>query len=161
MRYDTNTEEDLKDPSIKSVLLQNLYFTKQYCVGFTYICDYFGTNKLWDLFLLCISKPKITKILDENSFKTDEIQNLASRPQGPRKELSEMFQKIYGIKPPFFLVNHYSRTRFLEPEFLEPDFSNQISKNCKNQGRRIKGPLHESGPSSFASDGDFQPDFVQ
>ena len=30
---------------------------------------------------------------------------------------------IYGIKPPFFLVNHFSRTRF-----LEPDFSNQISR---------------------------------
>ena len=29
---------------------------------------------------------------------------------------------IYGIKPSFFLVNHFSRTRF-----LEPDFSNQIS----------------------------------
>ena len=25
---------------------------------------------------------------------------------------------IYGIKPPFFLVNHFSRTRFLEPDFL-------------------------------------------
>ena len=41
---------------------------------------------------------------------------------------------IYGIKPPFFLVNHFSRTRF-----LEPDFSNQISRNCKIRGRRIKG----------------------
>ena len=30
---------------------------------------------------------------------------------------------IYSIKPPFFLVNHFSRTRF-----LEPDFSNQISQ---------------------------------
>ena len=30
---------------------------------------------------------------------------------------------IYGIKPPFFLVNHFSRTRF-----LKPDFSNQISR---------------------------------
>ena len=30
---------------------------------------------------------------------------------------------IYGKKPPFFLVNHFSRTRF-----LEPDFSNQISR---------------------------------
>ena len=57
---------------------------------------------------------------------------------------------IYGIKPPFFLVNHFSRTRFLEPDFsnqisrtrfLEPDFLNQISKNCKNRGRRIKGPV--------------------
>ena len=25
---------------------------------------------------------------------------------------------IYGIKPPFFLVNHFSRTRFLKPDFL-------------------------------------------
>ena len=25
---------------------------------------------------------------------------------------------IYGIKPPFFLVNHFSWTRFLEPLFL-------------------------------------------
>ena len=30
---------------------------------------------------------------------------------------------IYGIKPPFFLVNHFSRTRF-----LEPDFSNHFSR---------------------------------
>ena len=30
---------------------------------------------------------------------------------------------IYIIKPPFFLVNHFPRTRF-----LEPDFSNQISR---------------------------------
>ena len=30
---------------------------------------------------------------------------------------------IYGIKPPFFLVNHLSRTIF-----LQPDFSNQISR---------------------------------
>merc|ERR1719203_2634786 len=25
---------------------------------------------------------------------------------------------IYSVKPPFFLVNHFSRTRFLEPDFL-------------------------------------------
>ena len=30
---------------------------------------------------------------------------------------------IYCVKPPFFLVNHFSWTRF-----LEPDFSNQISR---------------------------------
>ena len=30
---------------------------------------------------------------------------------------------IYIIKPPFFLVNHFSRTRF-----LEPDFSNHFSR---------------------------------
>ena len=30
---------------------------------------------------------------------------------------------IYSIKPPFFLVNHFSRTRF-----LEPDFSNHFSR---------------------------------
>ena len=37
-------KEDPKDPSIKSVLLRNLYFPKQYCVRFTYICDYFGNG---------------------------------------------------------------------------------------------------------------------
>ena len=44
--YDTNTitKEDPKDPSIKSVLLRNLYFPKQYCVRFTYMCDYFGNG---------------------------------------------------------------------------------------------------------------------
>ena len=54
--------------------------------------------------------------------------------------------QIYGIKPPFFLVNHFSRTRFLvdlwslffcqplfsnqipRTIFLEPDFLNQISQ---------------------------------
>ena len=64
---------------------------------------------------------------------------------------------IYFINPPVFLVNHFSRTRkknsslqnhfswtrFFKPNFLnqifEPDFSNQISKYCKNWGRRIKG----------------------
>ena len=30
---------------------------------------------------------------------------------------------IYSIKPPFFLVNHFSRTRF-----FEPDFSNHFSR---------------------------------
>ena len=25
---------------------------------------------------------------------------------------------IYSVKPPFFLVNHFSRTRFLKPDFL-------------------------------------------
>ena len=30
---------------------------------------------------------------------------------------------IHGIKPPFFLVNHFSQTRF-----LEPDFSNHFSR---------------------------------
>ena len=60
----------------------------------------------------------------------------------------------------FFLVNHFSQTRkkvdlwyktiffsgqplFLNQispnRFLLPDFSNQISKNCRNRGRRIKG----------------------
>ena len=37
-------------------------------------------------------------------------------------------------KTTFFLVNHFSRTVFLEPYFL-----NQISKNCKKRGCRIKG----------------------
>ena len=37
-------------------------------------------------------------------------------------------------KTTFFLFNHFSR-----PRFLEPDFLNQISKNCKKWGRRIKG----------------------
>ena len=54
---------------------------------------------------------------------------------------------ICSINPPVFLVNHFSRTRkknlslqnhFSWTRFLEPDFSNQISKNCKNGGRRIK-----------------------
>ena len=43
---------------------------------------------------------------------------------------------VYGINSPCFLVNHFSWTTF-----LEPDFSNQISTNCKNRGRRIKGPM--------------------
>ena len=36
---------------------------------------------------------------------------------------------IYGIKPSFFLVNHFSRTRFLEPYF-----SNHISRTAKIEG---------------------------
>ena len=50
------------------------------------------------------SKLKITKILNENPLKIDEIQNLASAtskmaswPQGPRKGLSEFFQKIHFL----------------------------------------------------------------
>jgi len=49
----------------------------------------------------------------------------------------------------FFLVDHFSptwkkldlwyKTTISRTRFLEPDFSNQISKNCKNRGRRIKG----------------------
>ena len=45
-------------------------------------------------------KPKTTKILNENSLKIDEIQNLASAtlkmassPRGPQKGHSEIFQK--------------------------------------------------------------------
>ena len=49
---------------------------------------------------------------------------------------------IYTIKPPFFLLNHLTRTTF-----LEPDFSNKISTNCKNRGRRIKGPVR--GPPAL------------
>ena len=48
------------------------------------------------------SKLKITKILNENPWKLDEIQNLASAtskmassPQGSQKGLSEFFQKIH------------------------------------------------------------------
>ena len=48
------------------------------------------------------SKSKTTKILNENFFKLDEIQNLASAtlkmtswPQQPRKGLSGFFQKIH------------------------------------------------------------------
>ena len=44
------------------------------------------------------------------------------------------FLWIYGTKPSFFLVIHFSRTRFLKPYFL-----NQISKKCKNRACRIKG----------------------
>ena len=65
----------------------------------------------------------------------------------------------------FFLVNHFSptwkklelwyKTTFFSGQplfsnqiswtrFLEPDFSNQISKNCKNQGRKIKGWVDQS-----------------
>ena len=64
----------------------------------------------------------------------------------------------------FFLVNHFSRTikkvdlyykttffsgqplfsnHFSQTRFLEPYFSNQISTNSKNQGRRINGPRPE------------------
>ena len=50
------------------------------------------------------SKLKIMKILNENSLKIDEIQNLASTtskmaswPWGPQKGLSEFFQKIHFL----------------------------------------------------------------
>jgi hypothetical protein len=50
------------------------------------------------------SKLKTTKILNENSLKIDEIQNLASAtskmaswPRGPRKGLCEFFQKIHFL----------------------------------------------------------------
>ena len=39
--------------------------------------------------------------------------------------------------------NQKKKSEFAEPisltRFLEPDFLNQISKNCKNRGHRIKG----------------------
>ena len=42
----------------------------------------------------------------------------------------------------FFLVNHFSRTRkkirVCRTTFLEPDVSNQISKNCKMQKLRAQ-----------------------
>ena len=48
---------------------------------------------------------------------------------------------IFFSGQPLF-SNQISRTRF-----LEPDFSNHISKNCKNWGRRIKGWVYwESEP---------------
>ena len=50
------------------------------------------------------SKLKITKILNENPLKIDEIQNLASAtskmaswPRGSQKGLSEFFQKIHFL----------------------------------------------------------------
>ena len=50
------------------------------------------------------SKIKTPKILNENLLKIDEIQNLASAtskmaswPRGPRKGLSEFFQKIHFL----------------------------------------------------------------
>ena len=50
------------------------------------------------------SKLETTKILNKNSLKIDEIQNLASAtaktaswPQGPRKGLSEFFQKTHFL----------------------------------------------------------------
>ena len=46
------------------------------------------------------------------------------------------FSWIYSMKSHFFLVNHFFQTKFLKPYF-----SNQISKNCKNRGFRIKGSL--------------------
>ena len=53
---------------------------------------------------------------------------------------------IYSIKPSFFLVNQFSRTRF-----FQPDFSNQISMNCKNQGCRIKGWVVRPGCEHFST----------
>ena len=41
---------------------------------------------------------------------------------------------IYSIKPPFYLFNHFSRTRF-----LEPDFSNHFSTTFQKSGCRING----------------------
>ena len=43
---------------------------------------------------------------------------------------------IYGIKPPFFLVNHFSRTRFLEPLF-----SNHFSTLFQKSGCRLNGRM--------------------
>ena len=64
-----------------------------------------------------------------------------------QNQFSPTWKKVdISINPPFFLVNHFSRTRkkirVCRTTFLEPDFSNQISKNCKNRGRIIKGWLH-------------------
>ena len=41
---------------------------------------------------------------------------------------------IYGIKTPFFLVNHFSQTRF-----LKPDFSNHFSTLFQKNGFRLNG----------------------
>ena len=73
-----------------------------------------------------------------------------------------VLEKWFGKLGFFFLVNHFSPTwkkqdlwyktslfpgqplfsnQISQTRFLEPDFLNQISKNCKNRGRRIKGWL--------------------
>ena len=43
---------------------------------------------------------------------------------------------IYSIKPPFFLVNHFSRTRF-----PEPSFQNHFSTLFQKSGCRLNGRL--------------------
>ena len=61
------------------------------------VCHFLGR---WGCPGQTTSKSKMTKILNENLLKLDEIQNLASAaskmtswPQRPRKGLSELFQK--------------------------------------------------------------------
>ena len=63
-------------------------------------------------------------------------------------------KKVVDRKKNLSLQNHFSPARKKNPSlqnhfsqtiFLEPDFLNQISKNCKNRGCRIKGPLGGSG----------------
>ena len=56
----------------------------------------------WGCWGQTTSKSKITKILNENLLKLDEIQNLASatskmtcKPQRPWKRLNEFFQKLH------------------------------------------------------------------
>ena len=52
------------------------------------------------------------------------------------KKLDLWYKTTFFSGQPLF-SNQISRTRF-----LEPDFSNHISKNCKNRGGRIKGWVH-------------------
>ena len=67
---------------------------------------------------------------------------------------------IYGIKPPFFLVNHFSRTRFLEPDFsnqisrttfLEPLFYNFVEKWLQNKWSTSSDSMKLSEKSYFFS----------
>ena len=50
-----------------------------------------------------------------------------------RKNVGLWYETTFFSGQPLF-SNQISQTRF-----HKPDFSNQISKNCKNRGRRIKG----------------------
>ena len=47
---------------------------------------------------------------------------------------------FFSVLPLF--SNQKKKIQACRTRFLEPDFLNYISKNCKHRGCRIKGPLH-------------------
>ena len=75
----------------------------------------FEISTQWTIYSATIFLEKCRKVVLEKWFHKLSFFFWSTTFLEPEK------RQIYGIKPSFFLVNHFSRTRF-----LEPDFTNQI-----------------------------------
>ena len=71
------------------------------------------------------------------------VREIWFKKSGSRKVVDQKKKVVLYHKSTLFRLEKSGwpgkKIRVCRTTFLEPDFSNQISKNCKNWGRRIKG----------------------